>query len=109
MDASAFRTARHGVEEMTPIGEESRKAVTDLLRRLDSRHCGRLATRGQDTKDRRPRGRGEKYRAIGVPRATAAVWSIRHNLRGTAADIDPLEFAVRKEPTISVVRRPERQ
>src|SRR4030095_16109195 len=89
--ATAFWRSRHVVEKMTAVGQETRKAGTILLWRLQSRHRDDFAARCGNTENRTTRGSREENNAITTPRAAAHARCTREDLDRSAVDVDALQ------------------
>src|SRR5262245_24627327 len=97
----------HVVEKMTAIGQKLRRAVTDLLRHLQSRDRRRFTAGCGDTENRRTRGPREKHYTIAIPGAAAHAGRVRQRLDRFAIDVNALQPVLSQKPYRAVVRRPE--
>src|SRR5262249_42913833 len=103
-----FRNALHVIQEVMSIRKELREAMIRLFRCLRSRDSGSGTTRRRNAKDRRLGTiRSKDDRAVAVPCAAAALWSVSENLHRSTVNIDPLQFSFREETNGLAIRRPE--
>src|SRR5436853_108738 len=96
---------RGEVEEMPPVGEKERPAMSDVALRYFERSDGhrRGTARGADAHDRRVAA-AEDDGPLRVPASAAAVDALADGHRRAAADLHPLQVSAGEESDRAAVR-----
>ena len=99
----------HAIEKVFSIGEEKRPMMSFTATRFNRCDRPRSTTNGAHLVEGPSDAGSEHNHTILIPSTAEESWGIAYVLHGRIGKIDSLQPALRKEPDMEAIRRPERK